>query len=240
MKLRYTSLQTEVAIAAGDAVPDVPVVACFLHSQVAAVAIAYRLTRPDARLVYVMTDGGALPLALSDLVDALRAAGYVDATVTAGQAFGGDAEATTIDHALAVAGAMEADAVIVGMGPGSLGVGNTLAFTGRELVGALDAARQPIVALRYSDADGRARHTGISHHSRAVLDAVHGDVMVAIPTGEPRPDVGRHAVIAVDVPDLIPTLEAIGATSMGRGPTEDPKFWAYAGAAGVVAGHPTR
>jgi hypothetical protein len=235
MKLRYTSLQVDVAVAAGDAVPDVPVVACSLHSQLAAVAVAYKQARPDGRLVYVMTDGGALPLAFSDLVEALRAAGHVDVTVTAGHAFGGDAEATTIDHALAVAGGAGADVVVVGMGPGSLGVGAGLAFTGRDAAAALDAAAQPIVAVRYSDADPRPRHQGISHHTQALLDAVHRPVTVPIPTGEPTPPLGSHSVVSVEVPDLLPSLTTLGVTSMGRAPNEDPRFWAYAGAAGVAA-----
>ena len=40
-----------------------------LHSQVPGVAAAIRAAVPGARLTYVMTDGAALPLAISDLVD---------------------------------------------------------------------------------------------------------------------------------------------------------------------------
>jgi hypothetical protein len=237
MKLRYTSLQTDVEVATGAAIPDVPVVACFLHSQLAAVALAYG----DAgRLVYVMTDAGALPLALSDLVHALRADKLLAATVTAGHAFGGDAEATTVEHALAVAGELGADAIVVGMGPGSLGVGSELAFTGREVAAVLSASRRPIVAVRYSDADPRSRHQGISHHTIAALDATGPAVAVPIPRGEPVPSLDLHEVVEVDVPDLVPALTELGATSMGRAPAEDPKFWAYAGAAGVLAAQRSR
>ena len=53
--------------------------------------------RPDARLAYVMTDGAALPLALSDLVAAAaRHASLLDATITCGHAFGGDYEAVSV------------------------------------------------------------------------------------------------------------------------------------------------
>ncbi len=240
MKLRYTSLQVDVAIDPADAPPAVPVVACFLHSQLAAVALAYSALRPDGRLVYVMTDGGALPLALSDLVHALRTGGHLAATVTAGHAFGGDAEATTIDHALAVAGALQADAVVVAMGPGSLGVGSGLAFTGREVASVLDAAAQPIVAVRFSDADPRARHQGVSHHTVSALAATHRPVVVPVPTGEPTPDLSGHETVHVDVPDVMPGLTELGVTSMGRAPADDPRFWAYAGAAGAVAAHRSR
>ena len=96
-----------------------PVVAAALHSQLPAVAVAFKDVRPDARLVYVMTDGAALPLALSDLVADLRARELIDATVTCGHAFGGDYEAVSVYSALAVARhVIGADAAVVVMGPG--------------------------------------------------------------------------------------------------------------------------
>jgi hypothetical protein len=240
MKVRYTSVQVDVAMHTAETIPTVPVIACTLHSQLAAVAAAYRAACPSGRLVYVMTDGGALPLALSDLVHALRERGDLHATVTTGHAFGGDEEAATIEHGLAVAGALGADAIVAGMGPGSLGIGTATGFTGRDAASVLDAARQPIIAVRYSDADERGRHQGVSHHTAAVLGAVHTRVTVPVPRGEPRPAVTGHHVIEVDVPDLIADLTELGVTSMGRSPAEDPKFWAYAGAAGAAAAGTTR
>ena len=73
MKLRYTSLQADTGGAeeAGEVPADLggaPVVACGVHSQIAGVVATVRHLRPDARVSYVMTDGAALPLALSDLV----------------------------------------------------------------------------------------------------------------------------------------------------------------------------
>ena len=50
---------------------------CGLHSQVGIVAAIVKDLEPAARVVYVMTDGAALPLALSDLTAALRATGTV-------------------------------------------------------------------------------------------------------------------------------------------------------------------
>jgi hypothetical protein len=235
MKVRYTSLQTEVDIPAVADVPEVPVVGCLIHSQLAAVALAYKRTRPDGRLVYVMTDGGALPLALSDLVADLRAAGLIDATVTAGHAFGGDREATTIVHALAATDEFEPNAIVVGIGPGGVGVGERHAFSGLDVMQALHVANDPILALRFSDADPRERHRGVSHHNELIVNSVPR-LRVAVPSGEPIPRLtGPSEVVPVDVPDLIPDLTALGARSMGRTPSEDPRFWAYAGAAGVLA-----
>ena len=112
MKLRYTSLQADIGsteehldaeASACVTIDGLPVVATPLHSQLPAVAIGIRSVRPDARIAYVMTDGAALPLALSDLVATLRDRGLVDTTITCGHAFGGDHEAVNIFSALMIA-----------------------------------------------------------------------------------------------------------------------------------------
>jgi hypothetical protein len=239
MKLRYTSLQVDAGVAAvpeageWQARVDTPVVACFLHSQVAMVAAAFKHTAPDRSLAYVMTDAGALPLAFSDLVANLRGDGLLDLTVTAGQAFGGEREAVNVHHALQLFD--DQHAVVVGMGPGSLGTGTELGFSAMEVAPVLEAAEamscQPIVALRVSDADPRDRHQGVSHHARTVLDVTTALAVVPIPRGEPHPEVGDHTVVEVDVPDL----GDLDVTSMGRRPVDDPRFFAYAAAAGVYA-----
>jgi hypothetical protein len=239
MKLRYTSLQVDTGVAtppkpgAWRVRVDPPVVACFLHSQVACVAAAFKHVAPDRSLAYVMTDAGALALAFSDLVVGLRAEGLLDLTVTAGQAFGGDREAVNVHHALQLSD--DQHAVVVGMGPGSLGTGQEFGFSGMEVASVLEAAEtmsyRPVVALRVSDVDPRARHQGISHHARTVLDVTTAQPVIAIPRGEPLPDLGDHEIVEVDVPDLAD----LQVTSMGRTVAEDPKFFAYAAAAGVYA-----
>lgn len=73
MKTRYTSVQLDVD-AIGAERSDLrkkPVVVCELHSQLAAVAVAFRHVAPAATLAYVMTDQAALPIAISDLVATL-------------------------------------------------------------------------------------------------------------------------------------------------------------------------
>src|SRR5712691_5862832 len=113
MKVRYTSLQADVgsaeehtaALAEAESVDGMPVVVAGLHSQLAAIAAAFKAaaskkSRPQARLAYIMTDGAGLPLALSDLVAVLRERGLVDATITCGHAFGGDHEAVSVLSAL--------------------------------------------------------------------------------------------------------------------------------------------
>src|SRR5690606_2852096 len=107
-----------------------PVVACCLHSQVPVVAVSLLAAAPQARVAYVMTDGAALPIALSDLVVDMVGNGLVAATITAGQAFGGDLEAVSVPSALLLARhVLGADAVIVGMGPGVVGTGTAFGTT---------------------------------------------------------------------------------------------------------------
>jgi hypothetical protein len=246
MKLRYTSLQVDTGVSVQPekrVQPGAPMVACFLHSQVAAVAAAFKHEAPGATLAYVMTDGGALPLAISDLVADLVRVGWIDVTVTAGQAFGGQREAVNVAHALQLT--VDCDAVVVGMGPGSLGTDTALGFSGLEVAGVLALGalgREPIVALRWSDADKRERHRGLSHHSVTALKLTPDPVLVPVPGGVPHPKVGDHEVVEVDVPDVGALFKAAGldVRTMGRTPAEDPGFFAYAGAAGVLAAQRTR
>ena len=251
MKLRYTSLQSDTGVAEEHddyASPlDLggrPVVALALHSQLAPVAVAYaHATGGDRRLVYVMTDGGALPLALSDLVAELRRRDLVAATVTAGHAFGGDHEAVNVTSALDVAVACaDADAIVVGTGPGVVGTGTAHGHTALEVAHIVDVVAssngRPIVPLRISDADRRDRHRGVSHHSLTALARAHGRAAVPYPSAGAAPEgVGHHDVVPVDVPDIELLLREAGlhVTTMGRGPDAEPRFFAHAAAAGVLA-----
>jgi hypothetical protein len=237
MKLRYTSLQVDTG-AAEEHAGDLPsrldglvVVACTLHSQVAVVAAVLRHLRPAARIAYVMTDGAALPMALSDVVHDLRERGILDVTVTAGNAFGGEHEAVSVPSGLAVARHVAgADVAVVGMGPGVVGTGTALGTTAVEAAAVVDAAAAlgatPVLCARMSDGDGRGRHQGLSHHTRTVTDLIR---TAAVPV--PLPDE------VADLPDAAAVLAAAGlqVTTMGRGPDEDPAFFAACAAAAAVA-----
>jgi hypothetical protein len=252
MKLRYTSLQVDTGGAeeaedAGEVPADLggaPVVACSLHSQIAGVAATVHHLRPEARVVYVMTDGAALPLALSDLVASLRQAELIVGTVTAGHAFGGDLEAVTIPSALALAvHRLDADVVVVAMGPGVVGSGTTLGTTALEVASILHGASAlggtPITCVRVSDADARDRHQGISHHTRTALAHTLVPVTVPLPRSVDPAELGEtiHDVRTVEVPDVAALLTAAGirVTTMGRGPDEEPRFFASCAAAAVAA-----
>jgi Protein of unknown function (DUF3866) len=73
-----------------------------------------------------------------------------------------------------------------------------------------------VVAQRVSGADARKRHRGRSHHTEAVLALVRGDVVVAEPAGGWRE-----------------ACSGLPLSHMGRGPDEDPEFFAAAYGAGV-------
>ena len=252
MKLRYTSLQADVGAAEEDprraplagGLDGTPVVACGLHSQIAPVAAAFADAAPGRRLGYLMTDGAALPLALSELVADLQAAALLDLTVTCGQAFGGDHEAVNVHSGLQVAVAAGADAVVVAAGPGGVGTGTRLGFTALEVATVIDAAAllagRPVAAVRFSDADPRKRHQGVSEHTIVALGAAARPSLVAVPRGEaPAAHAldDRHPIAEVDVADVAALLagHALVVRTMGRGPDEDPGFFRWAAAAGVVA-----
>ncbi len=249
MKLRYTSLQVDTGAGeeAGDVparLDAVPVVAADVHSQLPLVVAAVADVRPGTRVAYVMTDGAALPLAMSDLVTNLTDRELLVGTVTAGHAFGGDIEALNVPAALTLARhRFGAEVVVVVMGPGIAGTGSVLGFTGLEVAPALDAAAwlggRPVACLRCSNADPRPRHRGISHHSLTTLDAVRSVVDVAAPPGVEVPERSRHRWHAVDPGDPAALLARydLDVRSMGRGPTDDPIFFAAAAASGVHAAH---
>lgn len=206
VKARYTPLQTMVlgvddpegehhaVLESADSIDGMPVVAADLHSALPAVLAGARLAAErhgaaPPRVVYVMSDGAALPLAFSRTVDALRAAGWLTASITCGQAYGGDLEAVTVHTALLAARhVLDADLAVVVQGPGNLGTGTRWGFSGVAAGEALNAAAvlggRPVAALRVSQADQRPRHRGLSHHSRTAYGRVlshPADLVVPVP-----------------------------------------------------------
>lgn len=255
MKMRYTSLQADTgadeSIADADDLESMPVVACGLHSQVPCAVVALLAERPTARIAYVMTDGAALPLAMSDLIAAMG--GLLAGTITAGHAFGGDHEAVNVPSALITARhTVGADIAVVSMGPGVVGTATKLGFSALEVGSILGATSllggQPVAALRYSEADLRLRHQGVSHHTITALTLGTGvRATIGVPSGpfeaRVRADLDaagltdRHRVLRVADPGIGGLLHEQGlhVTTMGRDVAQDPGFFAVAGAAGTAA-----
>ena len=257
VKARYTPLQQVVlgadeqdsphhgALAAGDPLPapGMPVVVADLHSSLPAVVAGLQAARPGTRVAYVMTDGGALPLAFSRTVGEL--ADRLAGTVTVGQAYGGDVEAVTLHSGLLAAHhVLGAQACVVIQGPGNLGTGTAWGFSGVACGEAVNAAGavggRPVGVLRMSEADPRPRHRGVSHHSLTAygrVALVPADVVVPssyAALAGPLPELARHRVVEVDDTGLRDVLAGCGLplSTMGRGLDEDPVAFLAAAAAG--------
>jgi len=194
VKARYTPTQAMVLgvdeqesphhalLRDADSLDGTPVVVADLHSSLPAIVAGARWAaemdgRPAPRVAYVMTDGGALPAWFSRTVAVLRDAGWLAATVTCGQAYGGDLEAVSVHSALLAARlVVGADLVVVTQGPGNLGTGTRWGFSGVSAGEAVNAAAtlgaRPVAALRVSGADERERHRGVSHHSATAYGRV--------------------------------------------------------------------
>ena len=236
-----------------DDLAGMPVVIADLHSAVTPVIAGIREQRPDARVVYVMSDGGALPLWWSHTVPALRTAGWLAGTVTVGQAFGGDVETVTVHSGLLAARlVLTADIGIVTQGPGNLGTGTRWGFSGVSSGEAVNATAvlggRPVAALRVSAVDPRPRHRGVSHHSLTALGRValaRAQVAVPVLEGELGAEVRRavaglaerHELAEVPVDGLRAALAAspVELSSMRRGLDDDPAYFLAAAAAGRLA-----
>ncbi|MFM8791295.1 MAG: DUF3866 family protein [Solirubrobacterales bacterium] len=256
MKLNYSALQhpvgtveREVSADPPEAVQDrIPVLVIGLHGQLAPAAWAFARKASEegkggAILGYVQTQGGALPGALSRDVKALMEDGLLAGHVTAGPTWGGTGEAITTIGALDAAGSLGWDAVVAGPGPGILGSGTPYGHGG---MAALDTAHAglslgapTVLAPRLSGSDPRPRHRGLSHHSRTVLSHLLGGIDLPLPEGsEELSDVvrdlgrGKHRV-TIEPVDLssFESSEFVTRT-MGRGPSDDPEFFAGALAGG--------
>jgi hypothetical protein len=240
MKLPYTPLQFaefhgEEAAELPEAVEGMPVVACSLHSQVAPVCAALH----GIPVAYVQLPGGALPVALSDTLRELKARALVDLTIGAGSCFGGDSDTVTFHSALLLARAQGAEVVVAGIGPGIVGTDTRLGHGGIAAAEALNAALalggRGVLAVRISEHDPRDRHRGVSHHSTTVLSLVAGSCGVAWPAGCPVQDAIGASATEVDVSDWREACNGLRLSHMGRGPEDDPWFFAAAFAGGRLA-----
>jgi hypothetical protein len=101
------------------------------------------------------------------------------------------------------------------------------------LVTARTLGGDPVLTVRYSERDERERHQGISHHTRAVL-SLAGEARIGWPSDLPEPQ-GLENVTALDVDGWREACKGLPLSHMGRGPDDDPWFFATAFAAGKLA-----
>lgn len=185
MKARYTPIQHSVlAVEAQESdyhdhftkpcsLNGRPVWLAELHSMV---PLFYYLTqemRKGCHCCVIFDDQAALPLMMSEQLRELHLKEHFT-SISVGQAFGGQYEAVNVVSALQFAAdVMEADVIVISVGPGVVGTGTYYGFTGMALshwshtVSALGGV--PVWIPRISFADGRKRHYGLSHHTLTPL-----------------------------------------------------------------------
>jgi hypothetical protein len=266
VKARYTPLQATVlgadeqdsphhaVLERADSIGGAPVIVADLHSALPPILAGLLSARPGTRVVYVMPDGGALPAWFSMSIARLRDAGALAATVTVGQAFGGDLEAVTVHTGLLAARlVLDAEVIVVAQGPGNLGTGTRWGFSGVSAGEAVNAAAvlagRPVASLRVSEGDARERHQGVSHHSLTAYGRVAlARAQVVVPelgghfgtrvAGEAAVLGDRHELVPVAVDGLHEELAAaekdwgVRLSTMGRRLEEDLAYFLTAAAAG--------
>jgi len=269
VKARYTPLQTMVlgvdeqesphhdVLADATGIDEMPVITADLHSAVPAILAGLRQADPRVRAVYVMSDGGALPIAFSRTVAGLSRAGWLAGTITVGQAFGGDLEAVNVyTGLLAAAHVLHADVAIVTQGPGNLGTDSRWGYSGVATGEAINATAvlggRAVASLRVSEADRRERHRGISHHSLTtygrvamapaylpvpLLGGEFGDRVLEQARHLAAESAGRLQLREVDISGLAEALSSspVRLSTMGRGLDEDTASFVTAAAAGRFA-----
>jgi Protein of unknown function (DUF3866) len=235
IKLAYTSLQHAV-MPVEDGAPaeaplalptEAPVAVCLLHAQLAPLAWAFHHAAPGGRLGFVQTAGGALPGGLSETVRVLRARGLLAGHLTAGPAYGGEAEAMTTAGALQH-GFVERywHAAVCGPGPSAQESGTALGHGG---IVALDSAHAAAALGCQVVVCPRPAAGAVSHPTRMLLELALVPLLVAYAGDRPRAGRGRHTWRRGDA-----DLDAFAATGLSRGLEDDPAFFSAALAAGSV------
>ena len=265
LKLRYTPLQLKVMTVEEPASPyhtmikdacsiaGLKVIIGSLHSMLYPLVYLLKQDTPTLKIAYIMTDSACLPMAFSHTVHMLISTKQLDATITCGQAFGGQYETVNIYTALLTAKHIcHADVAIVIPGPGVVGTATTLGFSNIEEGHIIDAVNTlhgvGINVARISFADERERHQGISHHTLTILSKItHTSAHIAIPLLESyKKDIvdnqlKTHAIydkhhIAYMQENTLSAFENnhVNVQTMGRSLTQDADFFRSLGAAAIL------
>ena len=228
---RYAEEDDDASV---ETIVDVPVVCLGLHSQLAPACAALR----GRRTAYVQLSGGALPVSFSDTVRALRARRLLETTIAVAPCLDADIQCISVAGALTQAVSRGAEVVVCGIGPGIVGSGSRWGHGGLAVAEAANVAHAlgagAVIAPRISFGDERERHRGLSHHTRSALSLCLGEPRVAWPHGLDPPD--GIEVVEVDVAGWELACAPLPLSHMGRGPGDDPWFFAAAYAAGRLAG----
>ncbi|MFD2839571.1 DUF3866 family protein [Populibacterium corticicola] len=230
VKARYTPTQAMVlgvdeqesqfhsVLEDADSIDGMPVITADLHSSLPAILIGLRVSAAvlgmgEPKVAYVMSDGGALPAWFSMSVAQMRDSGWLAATISVGQAYGGDYEAVNVySGLLAARHVVRADIAVVIQGPGNLGTGTRWGFSGVAVGEAMNAASilggRAIGSLRVSGSDHRERHQGVSHHSRTALGRVATSPGIVV---APQFDTAQGWFADLAVPEALESNEGLAA-----------------------------
>lgn len=221
-----------------------------LHSMLAPIACMIKWLKPEVKISYIMTDGGALPIQFSDTVRELKRKGIISNTITIGHSFGGDFECINIYTGLITSKlVLKSDMAIVTMGPGIVGTGTKYGFSGTEQACILDVVNKfkgiSFAIPRISFSDNRIRHKGISHHTLTVLSELmysRTNVVLPILDKEKLKYIidqiksynidKKHNVLLEDGKDIKKAFEFynMDVTTMGRHFFEDKEYFYTLGA----------
>ncbi|WP_339062563.1 DUF3866 family protein [Tepidibacillus marianensis] len=271
MKLRYTPYQFSVLSCEEEASPyhslfteskdleGLPVLIGELHSMLPIlVTIIRQLEKKDnmfpRRIVYIMTDGGSLPISISQHVTLLKENGWLDSTITVGHSFGGDLEAINVYTGLIAAKhILKADLAIVLMGPGIVGTGTRLGHSGiehGEIINAVNILKGiPVSIIRAGESDHRERHQGISHHSKTSLQWISlTPCIVPCPKGleQTHPQLfnivkeittEKHELVPIEMKkeEIVKMIHhySILITTMGKTIQEEPLFFEFVASSAI-------
>lgn len=264
MKLRYTPYQLKCLAAEEEDSPHHDLFKEFksldnhifivstLHSMIAPISAMIKYINKDIKINYIMTDGGALPIAFSKTVAELKEKDIIESTITTGHAFGGDLECTNIYTGLIAAKeVLKGDVTIISMGPGIVGTGTKYGFSGIEQGNNINAINnlggRAIVVPRISFKDSRDRHKGISHHTLTVLSEItNTSTNVVLPLLEASKNnyitkqieklgiQNKHEIFFEKGEDILKALEYfnLNTTTMGRSVEDDLEYFITLGAVG--------
>lgn len=264
MKMRYTPYQMKCLTAEEEISPyhstfknfesldNHLFIVASLHSMIAPISAMIKYKNKDIKINYIMTDGGALPLAFSKTVAELKKKEILESTITTGHAFGGDLECTNIYTGLIAAKEiLKGDVTIISMGPGIVGTGTQYGFSGIEQGYIIDAINnlggKAIVSPRIGFKDSRDRHKGISHHTLTVLSKVSNtssNLILPLLDEEKNNYLmnqikelkieEKHKIIFEDGKDISKALKSynLNTTTMGRGIEDDLEYFISLGAVG--------
>ncbi|MCD8508958.1 MAG: DUF3866 family protein [Bacillus sp. (in: Bacteria)] len=162
---------------------------CELHSMIPIIWFLLQQMEEPIPLTVIFSDEASLPLQMSRHLSYLKKQSQF-ISITTGQSFGGQLEAINIVSALQyIIETNSGGMVLISQGPGVTGSNTYYGFTSlaqsnwANMVGALGG--KPVWIPRMSQADGRERHQGISHHTITPLgELTLTKSIMPVPTGK--------------------------------------------------------